>query len=93
MTTDDDDNDLRSYIPSHRTAEDDRLDALAMSVSEFLDGQAIVDVARVCAGLAAAAIAMEYPTSEKRHKNLERLMQFMRNTLRNIEETERSTLQ
>lgn len=85
--TDDDDDDLHPSSRNFRTAEDERLDALATSISDFLDGELIADVARVCAGLAAAAVAMEYSTTERRHRNLEKLIGFMRRTLQNIEGT------
>ena len=63
-----------------RTEEERHLDALALKVSDALDGEPNVNVARVCAGIAVAAIAARF-TGADRERNLEIIIRFMRATM------------
>ena len=70
-----------------RTANDDRLDRLAMELSGHMDGWQNEDVMRVCAALAVAAIGFSQDTRLKRLELLELIFQFMLQSLQGMEES------
>jgi hypothetical protein len=67
-----------------RSEEDERLDILADKLSGFVEGWQLEDVARVCASIAAAAIAMSCGTAVKRENALLKLIGFMRESIQRM---------
>jgi hypothetical protein len=66
----------------------EKLDKLALRMSRFIDGEDLLDIATVCARVIAFAINESYDDPAVKCKTMSRLIEFMRNDLEHMMQTD-----